>query len=315
MNSESERGDLDSMAADHPPLAAAAGKVVLVTGASAGIGRALAWQLTRQGYRRLVLTARRGDRLERLAEELRPLGAEVETIAADLDDPAAPERIVARALGCFGGLDVLINNAGFGLPTVFTEAPPDDLRRQLQVNFIAPLLLARRALPSLIERRGTIINIGSAITYVANSGLGAYGAAKAGLAYWNDALRRELSHKGVKVCLVEPGPVKTEFFDALMRLAPPGGRYNPLLDAPLPWMTAGVEEVARRVVGLIERPKRRLQVCRRVVWPFRLLGALFQICPPLGDLALSTLTQHLERRGDLCRTPTPRGLGDAGTSE
>jgi short-subunit dehydrogenase len=291
----------------------AAGKVVLVTGASAGIGKAIGCELARQGYGRLALTARRGDRLERLAETLRLQGVEVVTIAADLEDPGAPELIVGRTLGHFGAIDVLINNAGFGLPTVFTEADLGDLRRQLEVNFVAPLLLARRALPSLIERKGTIINVGSAITAVANSGLGAYGAAKAGLAYWNDALRRELLHKGVKVCLVEPGPVKTEFFDALMMLAPPGGEYNPLLDAPAPWMSAQVEDVARRIVRLIERPRRRLSVLRRVVWPFRLLGGLFQVCPPLGDLALSALTQHFERRGDLCRTP--RQLGDAGTGE
>jgi short-subunit dehydrogenase len=291
----------------------AAGKVVLVTGASAGIGKAIGCELARQGYGRLALTARRGDRLERLAETLRLEGAEVLTIAADLADPAAPELIIGRTLGRFGVIDVLINNAGFGLPTVFAEADLGDLRRQLEVNFLAPLLLARRALPSLIERKGTIINVGSAITAVANSGLGAYGAAKAGLAYWNDALRRELLHKGVKVCLVEPGPVKTEFFDALMTLAPAGGEYNPLLDAPAPWMSAQVEDVARRIVRLIERPRRRLSVLRRVVWPFRLLGGLFQVCPPLGDLALSVLTQHFERRGDLCRTP--RRLRDAGTGE
>jgi short-subunit dehydrogenase len=288
-------------------------KVVLVTGASAGIGAALARELVRQGYPQLALTARRGDRLERLAEELRPHGAEVLPIAADLEDPASPERIIAATFGRYGGLDVLINNAGFGLPTVFAEAPPADLRRQLEVNLIAPLLLARRALPGLIERRGTIINIGSAITCVPNSALGAYGATKAGLAYWNDALRRELKHRGVKVCLVEPGPVKTEFFDALMKLAPPGGEYNPLLDAPAPWMSARVDEVARRVVRLIERPRRRLSVQRRVVWPFRLLGGLFRVCPPLGDLALSFMTRHFDRAGDLSRSP--RGLGDAGVSE
>jgi short-subunit dehydrogenase len=291
----------------------AAGKVVLVTGASAGIGKAVACELARQGYGRLVLTARRADRLERLADSLRLQGPEVVAIAADLEDPSAPEQIIARTLGRFGGLDVLINNAGFGLPTVFTEASLDDIRRQLEVNLVAPLLLARRALPSLIGRRGTIINVGSAITAVANSGLGAYGATKAGLAYWNDALRRELMHKGVKVCLVEPGPVKTEFFSALMTLAPPGGKYNPLLDAPAPWMSARVEDAARRIVRLIEHPRRRLSVLRRVVWPFRLVGALFQVCPPLGDLALSVMSQHLERRGDLCRTPGR--LQDAGTGE
>jgi hypothetical protein len=88
-----------------------------------------------------------------------------------------------------------------------------------------------------------------------------------------------------------------------MTLAPPGGEYNPLLDAPAPWMSARVEDVARRIVRLIDHPRRRLSVPRRVVWPFRLLGGLFQVWPALGDLALSVLTKHFERRGDLCRTP------------
>jgi short-subunit dehydrogenase len=288
-------------------------KAALVTGASAGIGAAVARRLAKQGYAQLVLTARRVDRLERLAAELRPLGSEVLTVGADLEDPAAPERIVTAALDRFGGLDVLINNAGFGLPTVFAAADPRDIRRQIEVNLVAPLLLARRALPALIERQGTIINIGSAITSVANSALGAYGSTKAGLAYWNDALRRELLHKGVKVCLVEPGPVKTEFFQTLMTLAPAGGDYNPLLDAPAPWMSAHVDDVAARIVRLIDRPRRRLSVLRRVVWPFRLIGGLFQLCPPLGDLALSTMTKYVERRGDLCRTP--HSLGDAGAGD
>src|SRR5262245_25145730 len=100
------------MAVVRPNLAAE--KVVLVTGASAGIGKALAAELARQGYGRLVLTARRGDRLQQLAGSLRPQGTEVLTIAADLEDPAAPDQIIARTLGRFGGLDVLINNAGFG---------------------------------------------------------------------------------------------------------------------------------------------------------------------------------------------------------
>src|SRR5262249_45784559 len=134
----------------------------------------------------------------------------------------------------------------------FADADPVDLRRQLEVNLVAPLMLTRFAIPHLLTRRGTVINIGSAITSVPNSALGAYGATKAGLAYWNDALRRELLHRGVKVCLVEPGPVRTEFFSALEKLAPVGGGYNPLLDAPSPWMTAHVDEVARRIARLID---------------------------------------------------------------
>lgn len=285
-------------------------KVVVITGASAGIGAALARELARQG-RNLALTARRGDRLEALATELRAHRVDVLTITADLEDPEAPETIVGQTVEHFGGLDVLINNAGFGLPMVFTEAEPHDLRRQLEVNFVAPLLLAREATPHLVARRGTIINIGSAITSVANPALGAYGATKAGLAYWNDALRRELRHRGVRVCLVEPGPVKTEFFDALIVFAPPSGEYNPLLDAPLPWMTADVNDVARRIARLIDRPLRRLSVRRRVVWPFRIVGGVFKAWPWLGDVALSYMTYYFDKAGDLTRARGPRSVGDA----
>src|SRR5262249_23054020 len=156
-----------------------------------------------------VLTARRGDRLEQLAAELmaQQPGLEILTIAADLVDAATPKRVAAETIARFGGLDVLLNNAGLGLPTLFAGAAPELIARQIAVNLTAPLLLTRECLPSLIERRGMIINIGSAITCVANSALGAYGATKSGLAYWNDALRRELDRTGVTVCLVEPGPI------------------------------------------------------------------------------------------------------------
>ncbi len=287
-------------------------KVVLITGASAGIGLAVAREAARRGSD-LALTARRADRLERLATELRLLGVSVLVVPADLDDPATPERLVSETVAYFGGVDVLINNAGFGLPGVFAESVPSDIRRQLEVNFVAPLMLTRHALPHLIARRGTVINIGSPITSVANSALGAYGATKAGLAYWNDALRRELRHQGVQVCLVEPGPVQTEFFDSLSKRAPRCGEYNPLLDAPRPWMSARVEEVAWRIVRLLEHPRRRLSVLRRVVWPFRLVGGLFQVWPALGDLALSAMAEHFDRRGDLSRSS--RSLGDVPSSE
>jgi short-subunit dehydrogenase len=137
-----------------------------------------------------------------------------------------------------------------------------------------------------------IINIGSAITCVANSALGAYGATKAGLAYWNDALRRELQPKGVRVCLVEPGPIKTEFMDAIGSLVPAGDRTDPILDNAATWMTAEVDDVAQRIARLIDHPRRRLSVRRRIVWPFRALGALARLCPPLGDWVVVTLSRR-----------------------
>jgi uncharacterized protein len=268
-------------------------KVVLITGASAGLGAAVAREAATKGYT-LALTARRGDRLERLVDEIAKHGVETLVIPAALDDPREPELIVAAVIACFGRLDVLINNAGMGLPSLFADSDPEHLRRQLEVNLVAPLLLARHALPYLIERRGMIINVGSAITSIPNPALGAYGASKAGLAYWSIALRRELMHKGVQVCLVEPGPVKTEFFDAFTRLGAEPGRYHPMLDAPAPWMSARVEVVARRIVRLIERPKRRLSVLKRFAWPWRLLGALLQVWPSLGDRAVASVVRHYD---------------------
>jgi short-subunit dehydrogenase len=262
-------------------------QVVLITGASAGIGAALAREIAkRDSTRALVLTARRGDRLEQIAQKIlltRP-DIEILTLAADLADPNAPEKLVAETLARFGGIDVLINNAGLGLPTLFADCDPELLARQLAVNFTAPLALTRRFLPSLIARHGIIINIGSAITSVPNSALGAYGATKAGIAYWNDALRRELFSKGVTVCLVEPGPIKTEFMEALSSLAAADEKPHPILDSASPWMTASVSDVARRVTRLLDHPKRRLSVLRRFVWVFRMLGVIGRLAPPLGDL-------------------------------
>lgn len=308
--------------------------VILITGASSGIGAAIARDAARLGHR-LALTARRADRLEEVAGEARLRGApEVLTISADLADPSTPERLVRDVIGHFGGLDVLVNNAGFGLPDLFEAAGPGEIRRQIEVNYIAPVLLTRWALPHLLERGGMVINVGSAITSLATPAMGVYGSTKAALAYWNDALRRELRHKGLRVCLVEPGPVGTDFFNAVASLKASGDRdafdagvgridearlaavgradyldaaalqdqgdelrkaSNAFLDPPPRFLTASVETVARRVVRLIERPRRRLSVPKRFVWPWRWLGQYFQLTPWLGDAVLSNLARRADQ--------------------
>jgi uncharacterized protein len=97
---------------------------------------------------------------------------------------------------------------------------------------------------------------------------------------------------GVRVCLVEPGPIQTEFMDAVSSLVPLGGRPDPILDNAAPWMSADVEEVARRVVRLLDRPRRRLSITRRFVWLFRVLGAVASLCPPLGDWFVAALSRR-----------------------
>jgi short-subunit dehydrogenase len=205
----------------------------------------------------------------------------------------------------FGSLDVLINNAGMGLTDYFGRCDPADLRRQIDVNLTAPLLTARAALVPLARSRGVVINIGSAITTVANPVFGAYGATKAALSYWSDALRRELRHHGVRVCHVDLGPVETGFFDAVRSLdggpealgihPPPDRLYNAVRDRPPRIMTLRVEHAARRVARLVDHPRRRLALPRRVVWPMRLVSAVFALAPGLGDLAVASMIRRVDR--------------------
>lgn len=283
------------------------GRTILITGASAGLGAALARRIAEEGKAAaLVLVARRAERLDALAVELRKQSPRLEvlTIAADLSQPDACARTARETIERFGGVDVLINNAGLGLPTLFADAPPEDLEQQVAVNLLGPLLLTRRLVDSLTARRGMVINIGSAITCVASSALGVYGATKAGLAYWNDALRRELASQGVTVCLVEPGPIRTEFSQAVQGRVAEGGEPHPIVRTPSNWMTADVEDVARRIVDLIDEPRRRLSVRRRLVWPFRALGVLASTFPSLGDWVVTKVFHVDHSRHSRDHSPT-----------
>jgi short-subunit dehydrogenase len=280
-------------------------KRILLTGASSGIGEALARELAQQGHR-LAITARRADRLNSLADALRGQGADIAVFPADLANPDALKPLIDNVVRHFGGLDVLINNAGYGLARPFSEEPAEDLRHQIEVNLTAPILLTREALLHLVETKGTIINVGSSITCVAVPIFGVYGATKAGLAYWNDALRREVRHKGVRVCLVEPGPVKTEFLQVIHEhdrqgierhgWLPKTKAAQRLTERPPDFLVANAEQAARRIARLIVRPRRRLSVLRRAVWPFRLIGGWFQVAPFMGDAILTRLIAKADQQ-------------------
>ena len=278
---------------------------VLITGASAGIGRALAMVLADRGDR-LALVARRADRLEAIVDGLRARGVGAHAIPADLAEDDGPRRAVEAAVARLGGLDVAVNNAGIGLPRFFGESDPSAIAEQIAVNFRAPILVARHALPHLLASKGILINVGSAVTTLANPALGVYGATKAGLANFNDALRREVRHRGVRVCLVEPGPVETEFFDAVTARAtddrkvlgasPPTDRlYNPVRDRPPKLWAITESDAARRIARLIDRPRPLLAFPRRMVWPWRIFGGFLRAAPAVSDRAISAMVVRIER--------------------
>lgn len=187
----------------------------LVTGASAGIGAELARVFAAHGFD-LVLTARRLDRLEALAAELRERhGCAVHVIAADLADPSAPSRIAHEVAGAGLQVDALVNNAGYGLPGSFLSLPWEAHRAFLQVMVTSVAELCRLFVPGMVERRrGWIINVGSVAGLVpATAGHTLYGAAKALVIRFSESLAAELRPHGVRVTALCPGFTYSEFHD------------------------------------------------------------------------------------------------------
>ena len=191
------------------------GRTALVTGASSGIGKAFAELLAQKGYA-VVLTARRGDRLDALASELnQKYGVATHTIVSDLAQPNASQQIAAELDARGLTVDLLVNNAGYGVPGSYVNVPWTDHSKFMQVMVTAVLDLTYRLLPGLIERGwGRIINIASVAGMVPSpAGHTLYGASKAFLIRLSEALASENMEKGVNVTAVCPGFTWSEFHD------------------------------------------------------------------------------------------------------
>lgn len=191
----------------------AARPLAFVTGASSGIGLEYAERLAAKGYDLAVVARRRG-RLESVAEQLRSdLGAAVEVIAADLTKPA-DLRLVEERVRTAARLEMLINCAGFGTVASFPTVDPDRIENEIALNVTALVRLTRAALPGMTTRRkGTIVNVSSMASFQPNPYLASYGASKAYVTNFTEALAAELDGSGVFLQALCPGPVHTEFGD------------------------------------------------------------------------------------------------------
>ena len=189
-------------------------RVTLVTGASSGIGAALAERFAEQRAR-LALVARRRDRLESLAAQLAARGAPAPVvIEADLCAAGAVDEVVRAATAQLGPVEVLVNNAGVGYAGSFTELAASEVQTMLDLNITALTQLTHRLAPGMVERRqGWIMNVASVVGHVPFASMPVYAPTKAFVVTFTDALRAQLKPLGIRVTCLAPGTTRTEFFD------------------------------------------------------------------------------------------------------
>ncbi|MGW0198010.1 SDR family NAD(P)-dependent oxidoreductase [Nonomuraea sp. NPDC003201] len=223
------------------------GKVVLVTGASSGIGEATALALSAKGAR-VAVGARRADRLESLVGKA---PGEVLALELDVTDQESVRAAVAETVERFGALDVLVNNAGVMLAGPIVGADTTEWTRMVETNLLGSMYAVHSALPHLLERKGTILQISSTSGRIASANNGVYAATKFGITAFSEALRQEVTALGVRVVVVEPGFVATELA---------GHITDPTMRAAAQNMAASMrilqpEDIANAVVYAVTQPQ------------------------------------------------------------
>src|SRR5579862_4383437 len=230
-----------------------AGKTALVTGASAGIGRALALEFAREGAA-VAVAARRTDLLEKLGRDIEGLGRKALPVRCDVTKPDEVREAVNAAASAFGGLDVVVANAGFGVVGPVERLGVDDFRRQFETNVFGVLHTVKPAIPVLEKSKGVLAIIGSVSGYVAVPGTSAYSMSKFAVRALADALFLELRPRGVAVTLISPGFVVSDF-----REVDNQGVHHPGQADPVPrWLAMPTETAARKIVRAVARRRREL---------------------------------------------------------
>ena len=255
-------------------------KTVVITGASSGIGRAVALEMARRGAN-VVLGARRLDRLESVAAECRTLGVSAKVIATDVTRREDCRSLIAEA----GTVDVLVNNAGFAIFDSIGEARAEELRAMMETNYFGSVNCIQAVLPQMLARgEGTIVNVASITGLMGFSRMGGYCATKFAIVGMTEALRDEVLARGVRVALVCPGTTATEFFVKAERGKMPGASRLMLAVEP--------ERVARAVCDAAEDGR-----YRRIL---PLLAATYmrlkEIFPRLAHLLMRRVSAMLEPR-------------------
>ena len=262
-------------------------KVAIITGGSAGLGKAIGKEFGRCGMR-VVLAARNKERLEEATRELREAGIDAEGIPTDVTDDAMVIDLIRSTIERYQRIDVLVNCAGKSSRGNAMETPPEKFRELWELNFLATVRCVRAAASHLIASQGHLINIGSLAGKAASRYLGAYPASKSPLVTYSQQLRFELGPKGVHVLLVSPGPLQRS--DA-------GRRYDTEAEG-LPSASrepgGGVKikgTSADRLAFLIRKACERRSPELTVPGKARLLFSISQLWPRFGDWMLGRLSK------------------------
>ena len=225
--------------------------IVLITGASSGIGAALARQLAREGAR-LVLMARRRERLESLCAELTAAGAQAVVHVGDVTKRADLDAAVALAVERYGRLDIAVANAGFGVVGPLEKLNVEDYRRQFETNVFAAIETSKACLAELKRSHGRLVLVGSVAGYISAPNASPYAMSKFAIRAFAEALLPELAPQGVSVTLISPGFVESE-----IRQVDNRGGWHPQAKDPLPsWLPMPAELAAKKIVSAVYRRRR-----------------------------------------------------------
>jgi NADP-dependent 3-hydroxy acid dehydrogenase YdfG len=226
------------------------GKVALVTGASSGIGEATAIALAEAGVA-VAVGARRRDRLDALTAKLRDDGARVLPLDLDVTSEEACRDAVARTRQELGGLDVLVNNAGVMLLGTIVGADTEDWRRMVHTNVLGLMYMTHAAIDGMLEQgSGDVVNISSVAGRTARKGAGVYNASKWAVNAFSESLRQEVTGRGVRISLVEPGAVATELSSHITQEA--AREESRRMAASM--RTLQSEDIARAILYVVSQP-------------------------------------------------------------
>jgi NAD(P)-dependent dehydrogenase (short-subunit alcohol dehydrogenase family) len=271
-------------------------RVWFITGASRGLGRALTEEVLDSGER-VLATARRTDKIRDLP---RRHPGQAAATALDVTDPAQVRDAVDRALDEFGRIDVLVNNAGYGLLGALEELSDEEFRSQFETNLFGLVNVTRAVLPHFrVQRSGHIVQISSLSGVVPNPGESAYAATKFALEGMSESLAQEVAHLGIRVTIVEPGPVRTEFAGRSLKRADPIDDYADSVGQ--------VRELLAQLDG--SQPNDPARVAQAII------EATHQDQPPLhlplGEQAINGIRQHLSERSQELDQTEPLGAATA----